>query len=295
MELRHLRYILAAAETGSIRAAARLLKVEQSAVSRRIRDLENEIGASIFIRKYYGIVPTFAGEEFLRKVRQGITNIDHARADVGLAGTAETGIVRVGLISSMASGFLPRLMDEFRAQHSGVELQYVEGGLSEQIMAVQQHKVDVAFVIGPIDLPDCDVAELWRERVCVAMAAADPLAEKEEVDWSDLRERRFVVTDTARGEEVYDFIVQHLTGPGFRPRIDRQAVYRDMLLQIVAGGSALTLINEAAAALSIRGVAFRPIRGEVLTYCALRSPTNDNPAGRRLFSLARTQAKAGRH
>jgi DNA-binding transcriptional LysR family regulator len=47
MELRHLRYVLAAAETGSIRAAARLLKVEQSAISRRIRDLENEIGGLV--------------------------------------------------------------------------------------------------------------------------------------------------------------------------------------------------------------------------------------------------------
>lgn len=92
-------------------------------------------------------------------------------------------------------------MDEFREQHSGVELQYVEGGLSEQILAVQQHKVDVAFVIGPIDLPDCDVVELWRERVCVAMAAVDPLAKKEEVERGGLRERRFVVTDTARGQE----------------------------------------------------------------------------------------------
>jgi len=99
------------------------------------------------------------------------------------------------------------------------------------------------------------------------------------------------VTDTARGEEVHDFIIQHLAGPGIKPRIDRHAVHRDMLLQIVASGPALTLINEAAAGLVVAGIAFRPIKGEEITYCAVRSPTNDNPAARKLISLAQALAK----
>jgi len=97
--------------------------------------------------------------------------------------------------------------------------------------------------------------------------------------------------DTARGEEVYDFIIQNLAGPGCKPRIDRHLVNRDMLLQIVAGGPGLTLINEAAAAVSISGGCFKPIEGEELVYCAVRSQTNDNSAARRLFSLAKELSK----
>jgi len=63
-----------------------------------------------------------------------------------------------------------------------------------------------------------------------------------------------------------------------------------MLLQIVAGGSALTLINEAAGRMVAAGIALRPISGEDITYCAVRSPTNDNPAARKLVSLARQLA-----
>jgi len=291
MELRHLRYVLAAAETGSIRAAARLLQVEQSSISRRIRDLENEIGAAIFIRKHSGVVPTFAGEEFLRQMRGAMVRIDQATADIGMAGAGESGTVRIGLISSMASGFLPRLIAEFKSRHSGVELHYTEGGLNEQILAVQQHRIDVTFVIGPVEAPHCDVFELWREHVCAAMAVSDTLAKKDSVAWSDLRTQRFIVTDTARGTEVHDFIIQHLASPGIRPRIDRHAVHRDMLLQIVAGGSALTLINEAAGGMIATGVVLRPISGEDITYCAVRSPTNDNPAARKMVSLAREFAK----
>lgn len=178
-----------------------------------------------------------------------------------MVGAGERGIVRLGLISSMVSGFLPSLIAEFKSRHSGVELHYAEGGLSEQILAVQLHQIDVAFVIGPVEAPHCDVFELWRERVCAVMAASDPLARKDRVEWSELRARRFIVTDTARGEEVHDFIIQHLAGPGTKPRIDWHAVHRDMLLQIVAGGSALTLINEAATGMIATGITLRPIMG----------------------------------
>ncbi len=69
------------------------------------------------------------------------------------------------------------------------------------------------------------------------------------------------------------------------------SVHRDMLLQIVAGGSALTLINEAAGGMVAAGVVLRPIGGEDITYCAVRLRTNDNPAARKLVSLASTLAK----
>lgn len=107
MELRHLRYVLALAETGSIRAAARLLQVEQFSISRRIRDLEDEIGAAIFIRKPCGVVPTFAGEEFLHRILRIVVRIDQAMADIGMAGTAECGIVSIGHHLLDGVGFPP--------------------------------------------------------------------------------------------------------------------------------------------------------------------------------------------
>ena len=69
-ELRHLRYTVAAADQGSFRRAALAMKVQESAVSRRIRDLEDEIGAALFIRHTSGVTLTQAGEVFVRHARQ---------------------------------------------------------------------------------------------------------------------------------------------------------------------------------------------------------------------------------
>lgn len=290
-ELRHLRYVVAAAEHGSFRKAALALGVQESAVSRRIRDLEDEIGATLFIRHHAGVCPTYAGHQFVGRARKAINQLSHATRDVGLIGRAEKGVVRLGIFSSLASGFLAELLQTYGAKHSGVRLEIVEGGPCDHVPAIRQHRLDVAFLTGPPKAADCDALHLWNERVYVAMSKGDALAEKEEVAWGDLQERTFVVSETPPGPEIYDYLVKHLSDLGRSPDIERQAVYRDTLMQIVAGGRKLTLTSEATTAAQFPGVTYRPLIGETLPFCAIWSPRNDNPAFRRLLSLARVMSR----
>jgi DNA-binding transcriptional LysR family regulator len=78
IELRHLRYFLAAAEHGSFRKAAAALNVQESAISRRIRDLEDEIGVALFIRHHGGVHLTHAGQRFLARARKALNHIGSA-------------------------------------------------------------------------------------------------------------------------------------------------------------------------------------------------------------------------
>lgn len=176
MELRHLRYVLAAAEAGSFRAAARDLDIRESAISRRIRDLEDEIGAALFVRSHQGVKLTYAGQRFVCRARIALDQIGHAAKDVGAIGRAEDGVVRIGIFSSMASGFLAELFQAYDAGHAGVRLDFVEGVPSDHIAVVRQHRLDVAFVTGESALTDCDVVQLWTERVFVASARHRRLA-----------------------------------------------------------------------------------------------------------------------
>jgi hypothetical protein len=102
-----------------------------------------------------------------------------------------------------------------------------------------------------------------------------------------LRGQRFIVTETDPGPAIHDYLVKHLAEIGHRPRVERQAVGRDNLMQLVAMGQGLTLTSEAITAARFPGVVFRPLNGQVWPYSAVWSPRNDNPALRRLLSLAR--------
>lgn len=290
-ELRHLRYVVAAADRGSFRRAASLLEVNVSAISRRIRDLEDDIGAALFIRAHGGVSLTVAGECFIRRARRALNQITYATLDAGAIGQGQTGIVKIGLISSMASGFIAKLLDTYIADHADVHIDYVEGGAFEHVPAIQQHRLDVAFLTGNPVLEGCDVSHLWDEQIYVAMSVRHELAQKDEIVWADLRDRRFVVSQVQSGPEIHEYLVKHLAEFGHSPSILQHAVYRDTLMQIVASGSSLTLTSEATIAAQFPGVVYRPLAGEILPFCAVWSRRNDNPAFRRLLSLAKVISK----
>lgn len=286
-ELRHLRYFIAAAEQRSIRRAARALSVEASTVSRRIRDLEDDIGVALFIRGHAGVKLTQAGERFLPRARKALNQLNHASWDVAIVARGRAGVIKIGLMSSMASGFIADLVDVYAAEHRDVHIDYTEGEASEHVPAVRYHRLDIAFLTGVPLADGCEVAHLWNERVYVAMATDHELADKVELTWSDLRDRRFIISEAQSGTEIGDYLVKNLAQLGYHPDIQAHAVYRDTLMQIVAKGEVLTLTSEATIAAHFPGIVYRQLAGEILPFYGVWARRNDNPAFRRFLSLAR--------
>ena len=291
IELRHLHYVVAASKWGSFRRAAVSLGIEQSAISRRIRDLEDDIGAALFIRHSGGVIPTQAGKKFLRHARQALNEIAYAAADVGPIGRGDEGLVRVGIFSSLASGFLAQMLRTYSDRYAGVHIDIIEGGPSDHIAAVRTHKLDVAFVTGAPSQADCDAAQLWTERVFVVLPSGHALAERKCIHWDDLRDQAFIVSEGDPGPEIQDFLIMRLADLGVHPAIERYRVGRDNLMHIVSLGRGLTLTSEATVAARFPGVVYRQLDGEALPFCAVWSPDNDNPALRRLLSLARSMVQ----
>lgn len=290
IELRHLRYAIAAAEHGSFRKAAKALGIHESAVSRRIRDIEDQMGAALFIRSPSGVTLTYAGQRFVSRAKKAVSQVGYAIKDVSVVGRGDEGVVRIGIFSSLASGFLAELLHAYRAVHPRVRLDVIEGGPAEQIPAIQQHRIDVAFLTGQPIAAGCEMAQLWTERVFVALPKWHSLAVRKEISWHDLREHRFIVSEVEPGREIYDYLVKHLADLGHHPLVERHSVYRDTLMQLVAIGRGLTVTSEATVATGFPGVVYRQLAGEVLPFCAIWSPGNDNPAFRRLLSLANSMS-----
>jgi DNA-binding transcriptional LysR family regulator len=291
IELRHIRYVVAASQCGSFRRAAASLGVKQSAISRRIRDLEDQVGVALFLRHSGGVVLTHAGKKFVRHAQQALKEIAHATADVGPFGRGEEGVVKVGIFSSLASGFLAQMLRTYSDLYRDVQIDIVEGAPSDHISAVRLQKLDVAFVTGTPILTDCDAAQFWTEDVFVVLPHEHPLAERDFIKWTDLRNEAFVVSEGDPGPEIRDFLIKKLADLGHSPSIERHRVGRDNLMQIVSFGRGLTLTSESTVAAKFPGVVYRRLAAETLPFCAVWSPRNDNPAWRRMLSLARTTAK----
>lgn len=292
--LRHIQYFVTASEQGSFRKAAALLHIQESAVSRRIRDLEDRLGASLFHRHPGGVSLTVAGQRFLRRVRVALQQIELGFNDVAAIGRSEDGIIKVGIFSSLASGFLFELMKTLDDEHPRVAVELIEGNPSVHVAAVRQLQLDVAFITGTSEWPDCEREQLWSERVFAVLPTEHGLATKQTLHWDDLAGENFIVSNAAPGPEIYDYLIQRLAGLGHHPNIHPHYVGRDVLLSMVAIGRGLTLTSEATTGAQIPGIVYRPIMGEVLPFSAIWSRRNDNPACRRFLSLARILSQTDR-
>lgn len=288
VRLHQLRYFVAAVDYGSFRKAAAALTIQESSISRRIRDLEDELGASLFVRHAGGVRLTIAGREFLRNARHALRQIDIGMTKVAAVGRAELGLIKVGIFSSLASGFLFDLLRDFGERHPKVQIDIIDGNPPEHIAAVRKLCLDVAFITGTAAWDDCEAEHMWCEKVFVVLPDDHPLANNPELGWADLASERFIVSDVAPGQEIHDYLVAHLAGLGRGLDIQSQQVGRDNILSLVALGRGLTLTSEATTVAQFPGITYRELAGEVLPFSMVWSTQNDNPACRRLMSLARS-------
>ena len=266
IRLRQLRHFLAAADHGSFRKAAIALAINESSVSRQIRDLEDELGASLFIRHSGGVRLTVAGQEFLRSARHALRQIDIGVTKVAAVGRADQGLLKVGIFSSLASGFLFDLLRKFGRHHPTVQIDLMDGNPAEHVAAVRKLDLDIAFITGTARWDGCETEHLWCERVFVVLPTDHPLAAKAQLGWPDLTGERFIVSDVAPGQEIHDYLVAHLAGLGHHPDIHSQHVGRDNILSLVALGRGLTLTSEATTGAQFPGIIYREIADEILPF-----------------------------
>lgn len=270
IELRHVRYIIAAAERGSFRRAAQDLGVEQSAISRRIRDVEEEIGAQLFRRHSAGVDLTEIGKQFLHQASPGARQIGSALESA--RSVAATGRhLRVGVFGPLTIGFLSELFSVFRRDRPRAKLRFSEAGSPELIAAVRRGQLDVGVVAEASPGRGYGMTHLWNEPVYLAMPESDPLAGQEAIRWGDLRDRQFVVTDLPTGHFAKQYLKRHLGAPPDELRIEQLSVTRESLMQIVAHGGGVTIAGSAHVRLGLSGITFRLIEDAMLRYGAVHS------------------------
>ena len=291
IDFRHLRYFIVAAETGSFRKAAAALGVQESSVSRRIRDIEDQTGASFFVRHHGGINLTIAGQRFLNRARHALEHIREGAAEVAAIGRAEGGYLRVGLFSSLSSGFLSVLFQQYDSQHQSIRIDFVEGEAHEHINALRQFQIDIAFVIGMTDFAGCNASHLWSEPIFVALPQNHRLASSEALTWKDLDAEKILLRNTAAADRIREYVVYKIREAGGAPQVEVQRVGRYKLLNLVSAGRGSTLIIESESLVKVPGVVYRPLNGEAVSFHAAWAPKNNNPALQTLLSLARTMAR----
>lgn len=191
MELRTLRYFVAVAEELHFGRAATRLHMSQPPLSRAIKQLETEVGATLLDRSSVGVTLTPVGAVLLDEARALLDRADQVRVRVAAAAGAAT--ITVGILGDSTDPGATRLAAAFRRRHPRVEVRIRETDLTDPTCGLHAGVVDVALTRGPFDETGLTVHELRADPVGVLLRADDPLARRDRLKLADLAGRRWFV------------------------------------------------------------------------------------------------------
>lgn len=164
MEMRQLRIFCAVAEYGSFTAAAERVHTVQSNITMRVKELEAELGQQLFIRQKSGVMLTSAGQTFLGYARRILQLTDESRNAL-LDTATPAGHLRLGSMETTAAIRLPQVLTKYRERYPQVQLSLLTGTTVELIKAVENHRLDGAFVGGIHQNPALVQEEVFQEEL----------------------------------------------------------------------------------------------------------------------------------
>lgn len=252
MEIRQLRAFTAIAETGTFTAGAQRVHVTQAAVSMQIRQLETELGASLFIRAPRRVILTEAGESLLERARRILREHDVAVAEIAELAGAERGRLRVGSASAMVSADpLPQILKELRERHPRAEVTIVSGTSEALVRQILAGELDVAFVSLPVEARGIQTEGLSRDELVAIASPRHRLAKQKVLSVFALAGEKLILGE--RGGNTRRLIDELFAEAGVQPVVAmelsrlsaiKRMVEEDMGVGIIPMRSATEEVSE---------------------------------------------------
>lgn len=282
LDLRQLRYAVLAADFGSFRQAAEASRVKQSTLSRSILQLEHLVGVTIFERSSGGIRATPAGRNFLRMSRSILEQVDALITITRANGRDEAGRLAIGFCTSLTAGNLRASLIEFKQRFSQLELATVERSRKRLVTGLRNSFLDALIVAGDLPMPDCKSMPLWSERILVVLQRDHPLAMRDAMYWTDLRDQTVLLSQYDPGRELEELLNTKLTHPADRPRLQRHDVSRGVIKSLITMGLGISLVLESDIGANFADLTYRELRDGAgpsrIGFSAIWRPDNENPA-----------------
>ncbi|HZR20294.1 MAG TPA: LysR family transcriptional regulator [Verrucomicrobiae bacterium] len=260
MELRHLRYFVAIAEELNFTHAAARLRVAQPALSSQIKDLEQELQAVLFERGRTGVQLTRAGKAFYPRARSILRQAAEAANEARSAAGTITGSLVVGFLSGLHLSFLAPAIHAYHKAHPRVSLDYFHGLNGQQLKALRDGRLDIAFITLPATLDGYAQQVIWRTPFKVVLPSKHPLAKRRAFDLGDLRAEDFVFCTRESRPEFYDEFYRQCSNAGFRPRVVKEVGgYPTNMLGLISVGVGISVLPHFEGVERIQGLVWRTL------------------------------------
>jgi DNA-binding transcriptional LysR family regulator len=280
-ELRHLRVLVAVAESGSFSAAADRLDYTQPAVSRIVAQLERELGAVLVERKARPVRLTDAGETLVRHADEVLARLSSVRSEIEAITRLDAGSVSLTTFSSAGRTIVVGALSEFRRRHPGVRVSIAEGGMPSQMLrALRAGDVDLAVVF---DYPsagddvgaDVELRHLADVPFDVVLPREHRLAGRRRIRPEELANEDWLLPDFGPESPSLRLISRMCAAAGFEPRVAFRVNDCHLSQALAAAGEGITVLPRLLLDPLHPGVVVRPLEADppIMRVSAVRLPT----------------------
>lgn len=278
MELRHLRYFCAVAETLNFTRAAERLRVAQPALSRQIKALEDELGTRLLDRNRQRVELTDAGRLFLGHTHKILAQVDLATLAVREVRGGEEGELRLGHDWRLPTALVSQAVAEYRRQFPRVEIALRDLQMGEQLAALHSRKIHLGFIAASLLGPDPQLASrrLHHTEIVAIVPPDHPLAGRRKVRLAELKDEEWIqLTTTDNGYRT--FLQQLCRTAGFAPRFGRSATQPAAIAGLVAAGMGVALIPRNALPPQPLDIAVLTTDCDPIDLCAVWNERDHSP------------------
>ena len=263
MDLRQFEILRAVADKGSFTAAAKVLNVSQSAVSRQVILLEEELGEPLFLRLGRKVRLTSAGTAFLDLSRRVLADVRDTTASIVEQQQQLAGTLHLGGGMTVCLHVFPALLKEFRKRHPKVEIKVTTGATPQLLAGLRSGSLDVGLLTLPVEGSDLVQVPVMREELLLVMPPAHKLARLRRITPQDLVGQPLVLFE--RGSSTRRVIDEMLQRDGIRPRIVMETENVEILKALTMIGMGLTVLPYQSLAREARDRTLRVKRIEGVT------------------------------
>jgi DNA-binding transcriptional LysR family regulator len=262
MELRHLRYFVAVAEEQNVTRAARRLHVAQPALSRQIRDLEEELGAALFERSPASLRLTDGGRLFLNEAKEVLRRADEAVQTIRATATAKASEIHIGYAPSPTAEFLPRILRAYEKAAPEVCVTLHDLTADEMVAGLRAKQLHAALVV---EYPGIRTRELIFEklrsyRIGVMVNKEHPLAARRAATIDEVLAGPLVVFSRKEYSDYHSWLTHLLDVPARKLRLAQECDGVSSVITAVEAGRGFAVAGECTMLTAGSRVAFVPFK-----------------------------------
>jgi DNA-binding transcriptional LysR family regulator len=240
MDCNQLKYFQTLARICNYTKSSDELSLSQSALSRSISKLEEELGVPLFQRKSRGVVLNQYGKIFLSHVNRALWEIDEAKLEINNMVDPSHGTISLGFIQPLGSSFVPDLISEFQKQKPGIKFHLMQNTSNKILDLLESAEIDIGFCAPQEPIKNFSSFPIMNQELFLIVNKDHRLADKSEVDLCELANDPFVLykPETA----LHDVIDKLCQDAGFQPSMSFEAFEERTVAGLVGAKLGVALI-----------------------------------------------------